>query len=458
MGSIEDVLKYIATNEVRWVDLQFFDLRGSLQRVTVSSKSLSDSSFTRGIPAARPEEALGASGQGDLILMPDPDTIARLPWETSSVRLICNVAVAMTESPYLMDCRQAMDRLEGNLQAAGVKSASIAGEVEFYLFDTATTDRTTVSRGAGTLVDSREARWSPSTMAGFENGSFLSQPFDSMYPARTQISETLEESFGYTVSGHCHGRSGTAQQNLQLGALPAKTAADALATLKFVVRNLSNAVNAASTFMPYPMAGERGSQLTLSIGLAKSADANLFYDASDKYAQLSQQGRYFIGGVLEHIRALMLFTAPTVSSYRRLMADPRKVGWSKHAGDALVQVPFLLKNMKENHPIVFTGADPSVNPYLAYPALLAAGVDGIRNKTDPGDPSEEEPEGKKKKERAELPRSLLEAIEALESDTKFIKGVIPAELLGDYAELKLEEHRSAQKALTAWEMEKYFNV
>ena len=214
MAAVDDVLKYIATNEVRWVDLHFLDLKGILHRVSVSSRELEEESFSKGIAAAKLEEVFGKSEQGDLILLPDPDTLARLPWETSTVRLMCDIMVALKNERYLKDPRYVAERIDTNLHALGIREARLSSEVEFYIFDTATTDRTTKGRGAGTLVDSREAHWSPSPLASVEKGSFLSQPFDSIYPARIQISETLEENFGFPVQFHHHGRGQSAQQSI----------------------------------------------------------------------------------------------------------------------------------------------------------------------------------------------------------------------------------------------------
>ncbi len=291
MGSVDDVLRYIATNEIRWIDLQFSDIAGNLHKVSVSNQEITDTSFVKGVPSAQLNEVFGAGEQGELILLPDPDTVARIPWETSAVRLVCDVMVAVQEERYLKDPRYVSERIEANLTALGLKQAKASAEVEFRVFDTATTDRHAAGRGTGTIVDSREALWSPSTFANVSQGAYLSQPFDTMYPARIQISETLEENFGYQVDGHNHGAARTAQQSIRLGPQPLKSATDALMTLKFVARNLANTVSAACTFMPYPVYGERGNALNLGMSLWKTTDSNVFYDASAKYAQLSQVGR-----------------------------------------------------------------------------------------------------------------------------------------------------------------------
>ncbi|MBI5227879.1 glutamine synthetase beta-grasp domain-containing protein [Candidatus Micrarchaeota archaeon] len=456
MSAIDDVLKYIATNEIRWIDLQFFDIKGKMHRISVSNRNLEESSFGNGIHSVDLNEVFGASPQGEMVLLPDPDTLARLPWEPATVRMICDVVIAGKKERFLKDPRYVAERIETNLSAAGIKNALVGSEIDCYLFDTTTADKTTRSRGTGMIMDSREAKWGPSPLSNEEKGAYVASPYDSMYAARTQICETMEDSFGMFVDAHWHGKSPTAQQSFQMAERGLKSAGDAINTLKFITKNLANAVNATATFMPYPVEGERGNSLGVSVSLWKSSDSNVFYEPKDDYAQLSQGGRYFIGGLLEHAAALCLFTAPTPNSYKKLMLDGKKVGWSATKRDALVQVPSSRKNVKETKRILYNGADPAANPYLAHAAVVAAGLDGIKNKIDPGDAVEVE--GKKAKTEKVLPGSLYDAISALENDTRFIKGVIPSEFLGDYIDLKLRQHKESIKGISAMEIQKYFNV
>lgn len=456
MSAIDDVMKYIATNEIRWIDLQFFDIKGKMHRVSVSNRKLEEASFGSGMHAADLSEVFGKSEQGDLILLPDPDTLARLPWEPATVRIICDVMVALKKERFLKDPRYVAERMETNLNAAGIKNSLIGSEVDCYLFDTTTADKTTRGRGVGLLMDSREAQWGPSPLSNVKSGAYVGTPYDSLYSARTQISETMEDSFGMAVDGHRHGQSPTAQQTFDLGARNLKSAADAVNTLKYITKNLATAVNASATFMPYPVEGEKGNSMNVSVSLWKTSDNNIFYDAKESYGQLSQTGRYFIGGLLEHSPALSLFTAPTPNSYRRLAVRGFEVGWSVSDHNALVHVPYTKKNIKEATRITYQGGDPAANAYLANAVVCAAGLDGIKNKIDPGDPIEKE--SKKKRVEREIPDSLYQAIAELESDTKFIKGVIPTELLGDYLEIKLRQHKEAQKGVSGLELQKYFNV
>ncbi len=455
MTAIDDVLKYIATNEIRWIDLQFFDITGMLHKASISNRKVAEEVFGKGAYAADLKEVFGASPQGELALLPDPDTMARLPWEPNTVRFICDMVAATSGDRFLKDSRYVAERVETNLEAAGLKICKVGTQVECCIFDTVTTDRTAQGRGTGTVMDSREAKWGPSPLASVARGAWVSQPYDSMYAARTQICETMEDSFGMSVDAHMHGRSQTAQQMFEMNEKPLKTAADAVSTLKFVVRNLSNAVNASSTFMPYPIEGEKGNAMNVAVSLWKAADNNAFYEGKDDYAQLSQTGYYFVGGLLEHAAALSLFVAPTSNSYRRLAVDPPVVGWSAVSPNALVKVPMLKKNVKETKRVMYCGGDPSGNPHLALAMVVAAGLDGIKNKTEPGDPIESD---RKKRATKPLPSNLYEAMVALESDNKFIKGVVPSELLGDYLDMKLNEYKAERKAVSGWELEKYYNI
>ncbi|MBU0532302.1 glutamine synthetase family protein [Candidatus Micrarchaeota archaeon] len=454
MSAIDDVMRYVATNEIRWIDLQFFDIKGQMHRISVSNRKLEEASFGKGIHAADLDDIFGKSDQGELVLLPDPDTLARLPWEPATVRLICDV-LTVNQERFLKDPRYVAERMETNLGAAGIKTGLIGTEVDCYVFDTATADKTTRSRGVGLLMDSREATWGPSPMSN-DRGAYVATPYDSMYSARTQIAETMEDSFGMLVDGHHHGKCPTAQQTFQLSPRTTKSAADAVNTLKFITKNLATAVNASATFMPYPVEGERGNTLGISTSFWKTSENNIFYDGKEDYAQISQTGLYFIGGLLEHAEALSLFTSPTPNSYHRLAMENYKVGWSVQDKTALVHVPHAKKNIKEVKRVTYKGADPSANPYLAFGLVAAAGLDGIKNKIDPGDPVEKE--GKKKRVAKDLPTNLYQAISALESDTKFIKGVVPAELLADYLDLKLRQHREAMKGVSGLELQKYFNV
>jgi glutamine synthetase len=364
------------------------------------------------------EQIYGKSEQGDLLLLPDPESVSLVPWKTSrnsaTARFICDIISSEGEK-FLKNPRYMTERMETNLSAIGVKNALVGSEIEFYI-------REAMEKEAADM-------------------------------ARMTIAETVGE-MGFDIRTHGLGRSASGmQQRFHIHEYGVKRAADALTTFKMTVKGMAGQWRSGVTFMPAPFDGDIGSMLGVHLGLFKTADNNLFYDAADEYAQISQTARYFIGGLLEHAPALCLFSNPTSNSYRRLAADPKRIGWSKTDTQAVVRVLNRKKNDKEGKMVTFALADSAANPYLAYPTIMAAGIDGIKSKTDPGDALESN-----KKKQAKLPESLKEAAEALESDSKFLKGVFSAEIIGDYAALKLAEHREGARAVSDWEMARYANV
>jgi glutamine synthetase len=234
-------------------------------------------------------------------------------------------------------------------------------------------DKTNGSRGSSAIMDSREAKWSPTVLSNEKTGAYVATPHDSMYSARTQISETLEDSFGVFVDSHRHGKSPTAQQSFELAARSLKSAGDAVNTLKFIAKNLANAVSATATFMPYPLEGESGNSLSIAVSLWKTSEQNVLYEGKESYGQLSQAGRYFIGGLLEHAPTISLFAAPIPNSYRKLALDNLTYGWSATDPNAMIFVPSYKKNVKESKRVVYKAADPAANPYLAQSLVVAAG-------------------------------------------------------------------------------------
>jgi glutamine synthetase len=229
-----------------------------------------------------------------------------------------------------------------------------------------------------------------------------------------------------------------------------------------VVRNLAFIANTTATFMPLPIPNEKGSALRIPISLWKDEE-NIFYDASEKYAQLSQNARYFIGGILEHASALSVFTAPTTNSYRKLLNDPHFIAWGRRSNGALVRVPHEIKNDRLGKSVCYMASDPSVNPHIAYAATVAAGMEGIKKKRSPGDPVEKEISAMGTKEMKDagvkyLPSSLLEAVSELETDNTFLKGIISSDLLEDYLGKKMQEQTDNNLRTTAYEFEAYFNM
>lgn len=462
MPTPEDVFEFITANNIRWVDLHFSDVEGKMHKTTVNAREMGEGAFSKGIVCGDLKEVFGWTEEGEIILLPDPNTYGRVPWEPSTVRLICNLVVSPKGERYLKDARYVLERATMNAKTMGFTSAMIAPSLEFYVLDNVNLDKMTPQRGPNCLIESREATWAPSPLWNSDSGAYYSQPFDTLYTARSQLSETIEDNFRYIIEKHYHGRSTSGQQSLSLAPVDALWAADAVQTSKFVARNMAFIASSMATFMPFPIMGEKGSQMVAHIGLWKG-DENALYDSAESYGQASQTARYFIGGLLDHAAALTVFCNPTSNSYKRLAVDPRYSAWSTRSASSVVRVPSELKNDRKGKGITFNLADPSANPYLAFGAILSAGLDGIKNKKDPGKPLDEDLSSMDDDEIKDagikpLPTSVLEAVAALESDNKFLKGVISSELLETYLEDRIEEHKEQMKRPTALEFEKYFNM
>lgn len=457
MPSTDEALEFLKKSEAKWIDLQFVNMDGQIQHKTISAKDVGEELFSNGVETNL-EEVYGFAGRA-LSLFPDSDSYGRVPWEPNTMRIISNVFAMPDRERFTKDPRYSIERVNINAKAMGITDVTIGTDAEFYIFDNVTADKLSPERGPNYLIDTREAFWNPSPFFSQRNGAYTGQPHDTLYAARVQIAEIMEDHFRYMIKSHAHGRSANGQQRMRIGDYNAKLAADAFATLKYAAKNIAFIGNNVATFMPMPIMGEKGNSLGMTQRL-KKGPANLFYDEKDDYAQLSQTALYYIGGLLEHAESLCLFTTPGTNSYRRLKNDPRYAAWSRSSPHTLVRVDSATKD--EERSITFTGADSSINPYLAYTAVVAAGLDGIKNKTDPGKPVDEDLAGVDSKRMKELkirplPGSVLDSAAALESDNKFLKGFISPELLADYLELRLAEHRENEKRPTAYEMEKYFN-
>ncbi len=461
MGVIE-VFEFIEKNNIKWINFAFFGVDGRQYNTAMPARELTEDSFRKGVHNADLTEVYGWAEQGELLLMPDPDTFGRVPWETATARLLCSVVSAKNREGFLKDPRGVSKRVEVTHKAMGFDRLETSGDVEFYIFDAITVDKVAPERGANVLIDARESPWNPSPLWTKDNKGFIDQPYDSLYTARSQSSEVLEDNFNYSIVTHSHGRAVSSQQRMVIQKYSLTTAADAMNTLKYVVKNLAMIANTSATFMPYPVTGETGSGLKIHQSLWKRDD-NVMFDPKDENKQLSQYARYYIGGLLEHANALSIFTNPSTNSYRKLIVDPRYVTWSTKSEYALVYVNTSIRNEKHRKHITFTGADASVNPHLAYSAIAAAGLDGIRNKMEPGDPVEADLKGMKTKERRDygigyMATNLIEAVESFESDNKFLKGMFPAEIIGEYMDRRLEEYKENETKPTAYEFTKYFNV
>lgn len=448
--SVETVLGLIRDEDIDYVDIRFTDPRGKLQHVTVVA-DLVDADFL--------EEGLMFDGssiagwksidQSDMKLMPDTTSAYIDPfYAEKTLCLHCNVVEPDTGEAYSRDPRSTAVKAEAYLKSTGIGDTAFFGpEAEFFLFDDVRYSVT--PQKVGYSIDAEAAAWNTDTeiesgnlghRAGHKGGYFPVNPIDEGQDIRGEMLSTMKQ-MGIKVDKH-HHEVATCQHELGMifGGLVEQ--ADNIQKYKYVIHNVAAAYGKTATFMPKPMKGDNGSGMHVNMSIWKDGKP-LF--AGDKYADLSQEALWFIGGILKHAKALNALTNPTTNSYKRLIPGfeaPVLRAYSARNRSGCVRIPWTespkAKRVEARFP------DPAANPYLCFAALLLAGLDGIKNKMDPGPASDKDLYDLPPEELAEIPTvcgSLREALVELEADMDFLLAgdVFTRDQLEGYIALKWDE-------------------
>ena len=467
--SADEVLKTIKEKGIRFVDLQFTDIRGRLQHTTVSSRLINADILENGIPKLDGSSINGFAliQESDLVLKPDPSTFAVLPWFEESCRFLCDVYWGKGKGRLGKDPRGVAQRAEEYAKELGYETFW-GPEVEFFVFDEVSWDVSQPYRGMWFEVASKEEAWgSNGYPIRFKEGYYPAPPQDTLMGFRSEVAKILEDDFGIPCIAHHHevATAGQCEIDMEFGHLTRM--ADNVMTYKYVVKNLARQKGLIATFMPKPVYMDSASGMHVNVSLWRDGE-NVFYDENDEYAEISDTARYFIGGLMEHSSSLMAVSAPTTNSYKRLVPGyeaPVYVTWSVANRSAGIRVPAYHRgrNFAASKRIEFRPPDPSANPYLCFSAILMAGLDGIKKKLDPGDPfdgnvyslTEEE---KREMGIRELPGSLKEAVESLLSDNEYLKPVFDKELIDTIAELELKDYGKVESMPHPYEFYLYFDL
>ncbi len=449
IASAKDVLAFARQRGLKMVDFKFVDLPGTWQHFSATLEELSEESFTDGVgfdgSSIRGFQAIHES---DMLLMPDPATAVVDPaCSVPTLSLTCNVYDPLTRQPYTRDARHIAQKAEAYLLKTGIADASYWGpEAEFFVFDHVSFDQTQYS--AHYEIDSREGIWNSGATGGpnlghrprWKEGYFPVSPADTLQDLRSEMVLKLAEA-GIAVEVHHHevATAGQCEIDLKFDTLVAM--GDKMMLYKYILKNVALAHSKTVTFMPKPLWGDNGSGMHVHQSLWK-AGQTLMYDKAG-YASLSQTAKYYIGGLLKHAPALMALVAPTVNSYHRLVPGfeaPVNLVYSRRNRSAAVRIPMYTENPKAKR-VEFRCPDPSCNPYLAFAALLMAGLDGVINKIDPGEPADYdlfETHSNGHKPVKQVPGSLPEALAALDADHDFLleSGVFTDDVLTTWADLK----------------------
>ena len=447
----QEVLDFIKENDVKFVDLRFTDSKGKEQHVSLPHHQVDEDFFEDG-KMFDGSSIAGWKGinESDMVLMPDASTAVLDPFtEEVTLNIRCDILEPSTMQGYSRDPRSVAHRAEEYLRSTGIADTVLIGpEPEFFLFDDVRFH--TDMSGSFYKIDDKEAAWNSGTTyqdgntghrPGVKGGYFPVAPVDSSQDLRSAMCLVMEE-MGLVVEAHHHEVATAGQNEIACRFNTMVKKADEVQIYKYVVHNVAHAYGKTATFMPKPLVGDNGSGMHVHQSLAKDG-VNLF--AGDKYGGLSETALYYIGGIIKHAKALNAFTNPSTNSYKRLVPHfeaPVMLAYSARNRSASIRIPIVPSPKAMRIEARFP--DPAANPYLAFSALLMAGLDGIKNKIHPGDAMDKDLYDLPAEEAAEIPqvaRSLEDALNALEADKEFLTagGVMDDDMIEAYIKLKREE-------------------
>jgi len=471
--SPDEVFSKIQHEDIKFIDLQFTGLTGRFHHTTISALTFTSQQMKDGLPKLDGSSIVGFTtiDDSDLILKPDPNTYAIIPWltENKTARLLCDVYWGMGRGRLDRDPRGIAQKAEEHLKNQGFDYSAWGPEIEFFVFDKIHWDVLTPYKGQSYSIESEEAPWSQEGTGypmGLQEGYYPSTPSDTLTPFRNECVDILNSNFGVLCDNHHHEVATAGQCEIDIKYDYLTNTADSAQTYKFVIRNVAKKHGKVATLMPKPISMDSGSGMHTNVSLWKGKK-NAFYDPDDK-TELSQVGRYFCGGILNHARALSAITNPTTNSYHRLVPGyeaPVYIAWSGSNRSAIVRVPLHFKGPEYAFlkRLEFRAPDPSSNPYLVFASVLSAGLDGIKKKTDPGDEIREDIYKMTKSERATrgigiLPASLGEALDELASDKKFLSPIFASTVVDKIIELERRDQREISIRPTPHEFYLYFDV
>ncbi|MDW6091222.1 glutamate--ammonia ligase [Vibrio rhizosphaerae] len=468
--SVENVLSLIQENEVKFVDLRFTDTKGKEQHVSIPAHQIDADFFEEG-KMFDGSSIAGWKGinESDMVLMPDASTAVLDPFtEDSTLNIRCDILEPATMQGYDRDPRSIAQRAEEYMRSTGIADTVLFGpEPEFFLFDDV--KYSTSMSGSFYKIDDIEAAWNTGSeieggnkghRPGIKGGYFPVAPVDSSQDIRSAMCLIMEE-MGLVVEAHHHEVATAGQNEIACRFNTMTLKADEIQIYKYVVHNVAHAFGKTATFMPKPLVGDNGSGMHCHQSLAKDG-VNLF--AGDKYGGLSETALFYIGGIIKHARAINAFANASTNSYKRLVPGfeaPVMLAYSARNRSASIRIPVVPSPKARRIEVRFP--DPTANPYLAFAAMLMAGLDGIKNKIHPGDSADKDLYDLPAEEAAQIPtvaESLQQALEALDADREFLTagGVFSDDFIDSYIALKSDDVTRINMTTHPLEFDMYYSV
>lgn len=471
-ASSEELVEYLEAEDVEYVDCRFCDLFGVQQHFNVPADQFPDALASGLMFDGSSLKGFKAIHESDMKLVADPTTAYLDPFrDAKTLVVVFSIVEPLTGEPYARDPRQVAAKAQQYLRDTGIADTCYIGaEAEFFVFDEIrfntepdeTFYKITSSEGSWQIGKEEEGGNLGNKLA-VKGGYFPVAPADQFGDLRDRMSGNLR-SVGLKVERAHHEVASAGQQEINYQFAELLPAADNLLKFKYVIKNTALQDGKTVTFMPKPIFGDNGSGMHMNMSLWKDG-TNLFYD-KDGYSDLSDEARWFIGGLLKHAPALVVFTNPTVNSYRRLVPGfeaPVTLVYSARNRSAAVRIPLTGDSPKAKR-IEFRVPDAAANPYLAFAACLMAGIDGIKNQIEPPAPVEKDLFDLSEEEREGLcfvPASLARALDALKDDHEFLteSGVFPKDLLDTWIEYKYENEVQEMRAFPhPLEFQLYYGV
>lgn len=464
------IFDLIADKDVKWADLRFTDSIGKEQHITIPASQVDEEFFEdgQGFDGSSISNWKGVHNS-DMILMPQTDGYFLDPFTQDETLVIrCMIVDPTSLEPYEKDPRGIAQKAEIYLQSTGIADTAFFGpEPEFFIFDDVRWGAD--MSGSFVKIDSQEADWNSEKAyangnmghrPGIKGGYFPVPPVDQLHEIRAKIC-VAAEMMGLKIEAHHHEVATAGQCEIAVAGNTLVKKADEVQILKYAVHMASHVAGKTATFMPKPMVGDNGSGMHINQSLSKNG-RNIF--AGELYSGLSQEALWYIGGLIKHARALNAFTNPGTNSYKRLVPGfeaPIILAYSGSNRTASIRIPYAPSEKARRVELRFP--DPTANPYLAFAASLMAGLDGILNKIEPGEPAEKNLYDLPPEEEAGFDTvcaSLEEALEALDQDRAFLKagGVFSDDAIDSYIKLKMKEVTRMRATTHPIEFDMYYSL
>lgn len=475
---MSNIISHIHEKKIEYVELWFVDIFGELHSLSIPAYALTEEQIKNGLQKLDASSIRGFKSvdDSDLLLMLDISTFKELPSYYDKQRKTARVFVDIYDKKenelnrFNKDSRVITRKAHETLNRFGMTQARFGPEIEFFIFDSIrllpTANASWSSGTIGYSIESVEAPWSQENISvDLKDGYYTAKPRDTLDIIRKDICDDIHRYFGVNVEAHHHEVAAAGQCEINIQHDDMIPMADTITSIKNLIKVKARHEGKVASFMPKPIYGDNASAMHIHHSVFSNSH-NIFHDQDDKIAGLSQIGRYYIGGILDHAASLCAISNPTTNSYKRLVRGyeaPIGICWGLSNRTAAIRIPKIFCDDQSKKRLEYRVPDPTANIYLLEAAILLAGLDGIKKKIEPGDPVEENVYSMSIQKQREynvrfLPSTLKDALDSLQVDREFFRPVFSDDLLDTYCSIKYKEYSLFAQTPTVWEIAKYSDL